>query len=135
VAETFERIRQEHLDALCPELRLVVADAVAAGNSVAETWDSFGHGVLLTAPRPVLVNVPAETRSALTYRAINDPHYWLGEIFCTLHFEWFVALPFEPGARELPSLGLASFDYWSKKRRLFGALAQLSRFRPRARRG
>jgi hypothetical protein len=110
VGEPFVPIRQEHLDALCSELGLVVADAVAAGNRVVETWDSFGKGVLLKAPRPVLVDIPPQTRSALTYRPIDDPHYWLGEIWCSLHREWYVALPFTAGARELPSLGLAPFE-------------------------
>ena len=45
----------------------------------------------------------------LTYRALNDPHYWLGEIYCRLHPEWFVALPFTAGSTELPSLGLRRF--------------------------
>lgn len=109
VADAYVRIHQEHIDTLCPELRLVVADADAAGNQVVETWDNFGKGILLNAPRPVLVNVPAETRSTLTYRPIDDPHYWLGEIYCRLHPEWFVALPFTAGARDLPSLGLAPY--------------------------
>jgi hypothetical protein len=122
VAEEYVPIHQEHLDALCPELRLVVEDAIAAGNRVTETWDTFGKGVLLRKPRPVLVNVPAETRTTLTYRPIDDPHYWLGEIYCQLHPEWFVALPFTAGARDLPSLGLARFDdptasVWARLRR------------------
>lgn len=119
MAEDYVPTRQEHLDALCPELRLVVEDATAAGNRVRETWDTFGKGVLLGQPRPVLVNVPPEARTTLTYRPIDDPHYWLGEIYCRLHPEWFVALPFTAGARELPSLGLAPFDgsVWTRLRR------------------
>jgi hypothetical protein len=108
VPAAYERISQEDLDAVCPELRLVIADAEAAGNPVVETWHNFGQGVLLQAPRPVLVSLPEETRAALTYRAINDPHYWLGEIYCGLHPGWFVALPFTAGATQLPPLGLPS---------------------------
>jgi len=52
---------------------------------------------------------PPEIRDVLTYRALNDPHYWLGEIYCRLHPEWFVALPFTAGSTELPSLGLRRF--------------------------
>ncbi|MDQ1698404.1 MAG: hypothetical protein QOG34_267 [Frankiaceae bacterium] len=129
MSEEYVPIRQEHLDALCPELSLVVADAIAAGNRVSETWDSFGHGVLLRHPRPVLVNIPSQTRSALTYRAIDDPHYWLGEIWCSLHPGWFVALPFTAGARDLPSLRLPDFRWGppTSRRRLLRAVLRLGR--------
>jgi hypothetical protein len=85
---------QEHLDALCPELATVVADAVKNGNRVIETWTGFGRVVLLERPRPVLSNVSNNVRAHLTYRRVNDPHYWLGEIYCDLHPEWCVVLSF-----------------------------------------
>jgi len=107
--EEYVRIRQADIDALCPELRAVVDDAVAAGNEVVETWHNFGKAVMLNEPRPVLLTIPPDIRNVLTYRALNDPHYWLGEIYCSLHPEWFVALPFTAGSIDLPSLGLRRF--------------------------
>jgi hypothetical protein len=86
---------QEHLDALCPELATVVADAVKNGNRVIETWTGFGRVVLLERPRPVLSNVSNNVRAHLTYKRVNDPHYWLGEIHCDLHPGWCVALSFD----------------------------------------
>jgi hypothetical protein len=87
-------VSPEHVDALCPELRAVVDDAVAAGNEVAETWTSFGKGVALREPLPILVDVPATVRTRLQYRDVSDPHYWLGEIFCTEHKGWYLVVPF-----------------------------------------
>jgi hypothetical protein len=104
VPEDYQRVRQEHIDALCPELRSVVDDAVSLGNEVIETWTGFGSGVLLRRARPVLDGAPAQTRKKLVYRPINDPHYWLGELHCRDHPGWFVALPFEPRWQELPTL-------------------------------
>jgi hypothetical protein len=87
---------QEHLDALCPELAAVVADAEKHGNRVRETWRQRRHSaVLLERPRPVLSNVSNKVRAHLTYKRVNDPHYWLGEIHCDLHPGWCVALSFD----------------------------------------
>ena len=98
---------REHLDALCPELAAVVADATAEGNEVAETWTGFGQAVRLRKSEPVLVGVPSDVTDKLIYKAVRDPHYWLGEIHCRAHPGWFVALSFDsPSAREptgLPS--------------------------------
>ncbi len=45
--------------------------------------------------------------SNLRYNAVNDPHYWLGEIHCQLHPGWFVALSYNhPDDDNLPDLGL-----------------------------
>lgn len=93
-----EWVRQADLDALCPELRAVVDDAVAAGNSVVATWREFGQAAQLATPEPVLVALPEEVVRRLRYRAVDDTHYWLGEILCTAHHDWFVCLPFGTGA-------------------------------------
>lgn len=98
---------QEHLDALCDELRAVVEDAVAHGNEIVETWTGFGQAVRLRRSQPVLVDVPPKMRATLIYNSIRDAHYWLGEIHCRAHAGWFVALSFDhPDAPEpvgLPS--------------------------------
>jgi len=88
-------VRQEHLDALCEELKAVVADAAASGNEVVETWTGFGQAARLRSSRPVLVGVPAEVMDKLIYKSVRDAHYWLGEIYCRTHPGWFVALPFD----------------------------------------
>ena len=94
-------VKQEHLDALCPELAAVVEDAVASGNEVAETWTGYGQAVRLKGSEPVLVAVGADIRGRLRYRSVRDAHYWLGEIHCRTHPDWFVALSFDrPDARE-----------------------------------
>ena len=36
-------VSQEHLDALCEELKAVVDDAASCGNEVVETWTGFGQ--------------------------------------------------------------------------------------------
>ncbi len=92
---------QQHLDALCDELRAVVEDAAASGNEVAETWTGYGQAVRLRRSQPVLVDVSAEVRGRLAYKSIRDAHYWLGEIHCRAHPGWFVALSFDsPDAKE-----------------------------------
>ena len=100
-------VLREHLDALCPELAAVVADATANGNQVVETWTGFGQAVRLRKSEPVLVGVPGDVRANLLYRSVRDAHYWLGEIHCRTHPGWFVALSFDtPDAQEpagLPS--------------------------------
>ena len=91
---------QEDIDALCPELAAVVDDAVGAGNEVTETWRGFGQAVRLKAPAPVLGHISDAVRSHLAYLAIDDSHYWLGEIHCRLHPEWFIALSFGRDRRD-----------------------------------
>jgi hypothetical protein len=97
-------VLQEHLDALCPELRAVVADAERSGNPAVETWRGFGNGVRLQRARPVLAGIEGSMKARLLYRPVDDPHYWQGELHCRDHGEWFIALPFEPG--EHADLGL-----------------------------
>jgi hypothetical protein len=87
-------VSQEHVDALCPELRAVVDDALAAGNELAETWTSFGNGVALRQPTPILTAVGGDVRARLRYNAFNDPHYWMGEIYCDDHPGWYLVVPF-----------------------------------------
>jgi hypothetical protein len=101
-------VLQEHLDALCPELRMVVTDATKSGNRVIETWRGFGQAVLLERARPVLEGVPRQVRANLSYRPVNDPHYWLGEMHCQSHPGWFIALPYEAPdrSRHDPNFGL-----------------------------
>jgi len=101
-------VLQQHLDALCYELKVVIEDAAAHDNEVAETWSGFGEAVRLRRAVPVLVGIPAGVLGQLLCRSVRDPHYWLGEIHCRTHPGWFVALPFDsPDVREpvgLPSL-------------------------------
>ena len=110
---------QEHLDALCPELAAVVADAEKHGNRVIETWTGWGNVVLLARPRPVLSNVSDEVRAHLTYRRVNDPHYWLGEIHCDLHPGWCVALSFDfasPGFHDEDHPALRETSYYQLRK-------------------
>jgi hypothetical protein len=100
-------VMQQHLDALCEELKAVIEDAAASGNEVVETWTGYGQAVRLRRSQPVLVDVSAEVKARLAYKSIRDAHYWLGEIHCRAHPGWFVALSFDdPDAQEpvgLPS--------------------------------
>lgn len=98
----------EHLEALCPELGAVVQDAASHGNPVVETWRGFGNAARLASARPVLVALPEQVLGNLRYRAVDDPHYWLGEIHCLRHPDWFVALPFK--GHDGTSLGLPAAD-------------------------
>ena len=56
---------QQHLDALCDELKAVIEDAAASGNEVVETWTGYGQAVRLRRSQPVLVDVSAEVRGML----------------------------------------------------------------------
>jgi len=91
----------EHVDALCPELAAVLRDAVAAGNEAVESWQGYGQAVRLKGPAPVLVDIEDSIRDKLTYRSVDDPHYWLGEIHCRIHADWFIALSFGTDPREV----------------------------------
>jgi hypothetical protein len=106
--EAWPSVRQEHLDALCRELRAVVDDATACGNEVVETWTGYGQAVRLKKAEPVLVRIPDDVRAKLIYKSLRDAHYWLGEISCRVHRGWFIALSFDsPDAQEpvgLPSI-------------------------------
>jgi hypothetical protein len=94
-------VLQQHLDALCDELRAVIEDAAAHGNDVVETWTGFGNAVRLRKAEPVLIEISAKVRGMLAYRSVRDAHYWLGEIHCRTHPGWFVALSFDsPDAHE-----------------------------------
>jgi len=103
-------VLEEHLAALCPELRAVIEDAAASGNPVIETWRGFGQAVRLRSPRPVLSDITPEAKALLRYRSVNDFHYWLGEIHCQQHPGWFVVLPYNgPTDDQLPDLGLGPY--------------------------
>lgn len=58
-------VMQQHLDALCDELKAVIEDAAASGNEVVETWTGYGQAVRLRRSQPVLVDVSAEVRGML----------------------------------------------------------------------
>jgi hypothetical protein len=104
-------VLQEHLDALCPELAAVVNDAVASGNELAESWRGFGQAVRLSAPSPMLVGIDQSVREHLAYKPVDDPHYWLGEIHCLLHPEWFIALPYgSDSSPSSPAMDLPRLD-------------------------
>jgi hypothetical protein len=70
--------RDENIAKLCPELRAILEAELAAGNSIAETWDGWGLGVLLS--RPFLVVHPVG--GSVCFRPLNDPHYWKAEYAC-----------------------------------------------------
>ncbi len=91
----------EDVAALCPELTAVLRDAVAAGNEAVESWRGYGQAVRLRSPAPVLVDIDESIRGKLTYRSVDDPHYWLGEIHCRIHPNWFIALSFGSDPKEL----------------------------------
>jgi hypothetical protein len=108
-------VLQEHLDALCPELAAVVNDAVASGNELAESWRGFGQAVRLSAPSPMLVGIDQSVREHLAYTPVDDPHYWLGEIHCLLHPEWFSLC--HMGLTPAPLLLRWIFQGWTPRRR------------------
>jgi len=98
------------LRCLCPELTAVVDDATASGNAAAASWRDFGQAIALSAPRPVVTSISESVRANLTYRPVGDPHYWLGEIHCRIHPDWFIALPFGPSFEETtPAAGLPRY--------------------------
>jgi len=73
-------IQQEHLDRLCPALQKLLADELAAGNCVAETssgWPSADSIVVGLAKR--FLARPAQMPLGVTYRLLNDPHWWYAE--------------------------------------------------------
>jgi hypothetical protein len=88
-------VKQEHLDALCEELKAVVDDAAACDNEVVETWTGFGQAARLRKSQPVLVGVSDDVKAKLIYKSVRDAHYWLGEIHGRTHPGWFVALSFD----------------------------------------
>ena len=107
VMDQGQPVVQEHLDALCTELKAVVEDAAVSGNPVVETWTGYGQAVRLRRAQPVLVDVSDEVRARLAYKSIRDAHYWLGEIHCRAHPGWFVVLSFDPPDAQEP-VGLPS---------------------------
>jgi hypothetical protein len=99
-------VLDEHIQALCPELRAVIDDAVSAGNTVVETWSGWGQAVRLATSQPILTAMCPEVRSHLTYAPVRDPHYWLGEIHCRDHPDWKIVLSYgkHPGHSAEPDL-------------------------------
>jgi hypothetical protein len=67
---------------LCPGLRRIVDSELQAGNWVHETWDNWGFVVLLGAPFFARHDLAS---GELTYRDVNDPHYWKSEYNCEAH--------------------------------------------------
>jgi hypothetical protein len=91
---------EDSLQCLCPELAAVVDDATVSGNATAASWRGYGQAIALTAPSPLLTSISESVRATLAYRAVGDPHYWLGEIHCRIHPGWFIAVPFGPTLEE-----------------------------------
>jgi hypothetical protein len=66
------------IDALCLELRGILAAELAAGNTVVETWEGWGHVIMLGHPFRCAHSTEG-TRVA--YRDVDDPHHWKAEYF------------------------------------------------------
>ena len=85
-----------------------MVDASAnAGNPPVESWTGFGHAVALGAG-PIVVPNQGGSECALRYVAVDDPHYWRGEIHCMVHPGWFAVIPFgrRPEAPLPPAVAL-----------------------------
>jgi hypothetical protein len=74
------KIDQDALAALCPELRAILDAELAAGNTIAAASRGVG--------KPTAVHVALHQRFRtqhaslplnVTYREINDPHWWKAE--------------------------------------------------------
>jgi hypothetical protein len=69
---------------LCAELRALLDAELAAGNKVDETSRDYplAVNVWLRGPfRVTLRKLPAH----VSFRKVNDPHYWLAEYECSAH--------------------------------------------------
>lgn len=75
-----EVVSQAPIDALCPQLRAILDAEVAAGNRICETskgWPTPSSIVIFLSDsfKVTLGALP----SNVTYRLLNDPHYWYAE--------------------------------------------------------
>jgi hypothetical protein len=70
--------RDDAIAQLCPELRAILDAELAAGNSIAEVAEAWGLGVLLVLP----FRLTHAVSDRITFRPVNDPHYWLAEYNC-----------------------------------------------------
>ena len=68
----------ENVAKLCPGLRAILEAELAAGNTVAETWDGWGLGVLLS--RPFRLVHP--TGGGVCFCPLEDPRHWKAEYRC-----------------------------------------------------
>lgn len=71
---------------LCPHLQPLLDRELAAGNTVRDSGPAPGPAgarlVLLAGP---FRTITGSTDPTLTYRLVNDPHWWLAECGCTEH--------------------------------------------------
>jgi hypothetical protein len=75
-----EAIDQNAIAAFCPELRGILDAELAAGNTIAEASRGVGKptAVHIALRRPFLTQQPS-LPLGVTYREINDPHWWKAE--------------------------------------------------------
>jgi hypothetical protein len=75
-----DEIDQAALAALCPELRTILDAELAAGNTIAAASRGVGKptAVHVALRRPFLT-LQSSLPSFVTYREINDPHWWKAE--------------------------------------------------------
>lgn len=78
--------RRQHRDgptlaALHPTLRTLLDAELAAGNAIREVGRDFPRpgSVLVRLQRPFLA-LPSPLPTGVTHTAVNDPHWWLGEL-------------------------------------------------------
>jgi hypothetical protein len=88
------RFQPAHLDALCSGTLRVVDASVHEGNEVVDSWTGFGQAVALG--RGAISIPDGDDGCDLRYVAVDDPHYWRGEIHCMTHPGWFIVVPFGP---------------------------------------
>lgn len=72
----------ERIARLCPHLRKIVDVELSRGNAVSESWDNWGFVVLLSLPFRETHDLDS---GKLSYREVNDPHYWKSEYTCEEH--------------------------------------------------
>ena len=71
-------ITPEHLARLCPPLAALLQAELDAGNRVVETSTQWPTPLSIWLARPFLCP-PAKLPEGVTYRDVNDPHYWKAE--------------------------------------------------------
>ena len=76
-------IEQKHIDALGSRLRVILNDELELGNVVCETHiggfsESYEGHIFVFLKYPFICSVRYDAEG-VTYREINDPHYWKAE--------------------------------------------------------
>lgn len=73
---------------LCVHLQPILDAEIANGNAVKDRGPApSGEGGRMVLLRQPFMTKPATVSAALTFREVNDPHWWLAEFTCTEHHD------------------------------------------------